>query len=161
MRWKGIQFICDPMAAHDGSALPAPAFALDLTVRFAETDAMGVVHHSAYVIWMEAARVAWMEAAGLPYAEIAAGGHHLSVTALRGEYRAPARFGQVVRVQVTVSQLRSRQISFAYVVTNAATGQLLMTGSTEHICVDPTGKMARIPEAVVARFQGRNNTGLP
>ncbi len=161
MRWKGIQFICDPMAAHDGSALPAPAFALDLTVRFAETDAMGVVHHSAYVIWMEAARVAWMEAAGLPYAEIAAGGHHLSVTALRGEYRAPARFGQVVRVQVTVSQLRSRQISFAYVVTNAATGQLLMTGSTEHICVDSTGKMARIPEAVVARFQGRNHTGLP
>ena len=124
MRWKGIRFICDPMAAHALSALSAPAFALDLPVRFAETDAMGVVHHSAYVIWMEAARVAWMEAAGVPYAEIAAGGYHFSVTGLHGEYRAPARFG-------------------------------------EHICVDPTGKMTRIPEAVVARFQGRNNTGLP
>ena len=48
-----------------------PAVPLDLAVRFVETDAMGVVHHSNYLVWFEAARVAWMDAAGMPYAEVA------------------------------------------------------------------------------------------
>ena len=129
-----------------------PAFSLELPVRFAETDAMGVVHHSNYIIWFEAARVAWMDAVGMPYSEFAAGGHHFSVVGVRGEYRAPARFGDTVRVTATVRHLRSRQVSFDYVVTNAATGQLLMTGATDHICVDLEGRMARIPDEVMARL---------
>lgn len=132
---------------------PTASFSLDIAVRFAETDAMGVVHHTNFIIWFEAARVAWMEAMGMPYHEFAAAGHHLSVTGVRGEYRAPARFGDTVRVTATVRQLRSRQITFDYVVTHAATGQLLMTGATDHICVDLEGRMARIPNAVMARLQ--------
>ena len=80
----------------------APAFSLDVPVRFAETDAMGVVHHSVYISWLEAARVAGMDAVEMPYCEFAAGGHHFSVTGVRGEYRAPARFGDTVRVTATV-----------------------------------------------------------
>ncbi len=130
-----------------------PSCCIEIPVRFAETDAMGVVHHSAYIIWFEAARVAWMEAIGLPYAEFAASGHHFSVTGLRGEYRAPARFGDVVRVTASLSQLRSRQVRFEYTVTHAATGQLLMTGATDHICVDLEGKMTRIPDAFLERIR--------
>lgn len=129
------------------------SFSLDIAVRFAETDAMGVVHHAAYIIWFEAARVAWMDAVGMPYREVAAGGHHFSVVGVRGEYRAPARFGDTVRVTTSVRQLRSRQVSFDYVVTNAATGQTLMTGATDHICVDLDGRMARIPDEVMERLQ--------
>ena len=58
------------------------AAALELPVRFAETDAMGIVHHATYVIWCEAGRVSWIEAVGMPYAEVAAGGNHLAVTGL-------------------------------------------------------------------------------
>jgi len=137
---------------NDPSEQGAPAFSLELPVRFAETDAMGVVHHSNYIIWFEAARVAWMDAVAMPYAEFAAGGHHFSVVGVRGEYRAPARFGDIVRITAPVRHLRSRQVSFDYVVTNAATGQLLMTGATDHICVDLEGRMARIPDAVMARL---------
>ncbi|MFO7634623.1 MAG: thioesterase family protein [Caldilinea sp.] len=129
-----------------------PSFSVDIAVRFAETDAMGVVHHSVFIIWFEAARVAWMDAAEMPYSEFAAGGHHFSVIGVRGEYRAPARFGDVVRVKVSIRQVRSRQVSFDYVVTNAATGQLLMTGATDHICVDLEGCMARIPDEVMERL---------
>ena len=130
----------------------SPTFSLEIPVRFAETDAMGVVHHSNYIIWFEAARVAWMDAIGMPYREFAAGGHHFSVVGVSGEYRAPARFGDTVRVTATVRHLRSRRVSFEYVVTNAATGQLLMTGATDHICVDLEGRMARIPDEVMARL---------
>lgn len=129
------------------------AVPLDLAVRFAETDLMGVVHHSSYIVWFEAGRVAWMAAAGMPYAEVAATGHHFAVTAIHAEYRAPARFGDVVRIISRLTRLRSRQVEFAYEVQNAVTLERLMTGVSEHICVDLDGRMAKIPEAVIERLR--------
>ena len=104
---------------------------------------MGVVHHSVYVVWFEAARIAWMDAVGMPYVEVAAVGRHFAVTGVQVEYRAPARFGDTVRVAATIAKLRSRHVSFAYRVTNAASGELLVTGSTQHICVDLDGTHRR------------------
>jgi acyl-CoA thioester hydrolase len=128
------------------------AVPLDLDVRFAETDLMGVVHHSAYVVWFEAGRVAWMTTAEMPYAEIAATGHHFAVTAIHAEYRAAARFGDVVRVITHLTRLRSRQVSFAYEVCHARTNERLANGSSEHICVDLGGRMAKIPEDIIGRL---------
>jgi acyl-CoA thioester hydrolase len=126
---------------------------LDQAVRFAETDLMGVVHHSVHVVWFEAGRVAWMEAAGMPYAEIATGGHHFAVTGLEARYRASARFGDTVRILTRLRQLRSRQVSFTYEIRQANSDTLLATGSSEHICVDLDGRMAAIPAEVMARLR--------
>jgi acyl-CoA thioester hydrolase len=125
---------------------------LDIVVRFAETDSMGVVHHSAYIIWFEAGRVAWMAAAKMPYTEIAASGHHFAVTGIQVEYRAAARFGDTVRVTTRLHILRSRQVAFAYEARNAGNDALLATGISEHICVDLAGRMAKIPEFVIERL---------
>ena len=129
---------------------------LDLTVRFAETDAMGIVHHSNYLVWFEAARVAWLDAAGVPYKEVADNGNHFAVTGVQVEYRAPARFGDVVRVTAVVERMRSRQVIFAYTVRNAADATLLATGRTEHISVDLAGHMASLPSDIYERLR----TGL-
>jgi acyl-CoA thioester hydrolase len=126
--------------------------ALELTVRFVETDAMGVVHHSNYLVWFEAARVHWMDCAGMPYVEIAAGGNHFAVTNACVEYRAPARFGDVVRVTAFLAHLRSRQVRFDYTVENVATGVLLAKGYTEHVCVDLAGHVAKVPQPVMERL---------
>jgi len=126
--------------------------ALELPVRFVETDGMGIVHHSNYLVWFEAARVYWMDVAGVPYAEVAAGGNHFTVTSACVEYRAPARFGDTVRITASLGHLRSRQVRFEYVVENVAGGALLATGHTEHICVDLSGHMARIPQPITKRF---------
>jgi acyl-CoA thioester hydrolase len=131
----------------------AAAVPLELVVRFAETDLMGVVHHSVYVVWFEAGRVAWMEAAGMPYAEIAAGGHHFAVTGIQAEYRTAARFGHAVQLITRLARLRSRQVAFQYEVRHAQTGDLLATGASEHICVDLEGRMAKIPSAVMERLR--------
>ena len=125
---------------------------LEVVVRFAETDAMGIVHHSNYIVWFEAGRVAWMDAVGMPYVEVAAGGNHFSVIGLQVQYRAPARFGDSVRIITRMSKLRSRQVSFAYEVRNGE-GELLATGSSDHICVDLDGRMAKIPTRVMERLQ--------
>lgn len=133
--------------------LSEPFVAVDVDVRFAETDQMGVVHHASYVVWFEVGRVAWMKAVGMPYAEIAAGGHHLAVTAIHAEYRASARFGDTVRIHTRLAKLRSRQVEFAYELRNAADDSLLATGRSEHICVDLEGRMAKIPPNVLERLQ--------
>lgn len=138
-----MEFVAD--AAQAGAAL-------ELSVRFVETDAMGVVHHSNYLVWFEAARVHWMDVAGVPYAEVAAGGNHFAVIAANVEYRAPARFGDTVRVTASLTHMRSRRVRFDYVVTNVAGGALLATGYTQHICVDLSGHVATIPQPFVDRL---------
>jgi acyl-CoA thioester hydrolase len=127
------------------------SFTLDVVVRFAETDAMGVVHHAAYIVWFEAARVAWMAALGIPYQEFAAGGRHFAVTGLTASYRRNCRFGDAVQVHISLLQVRTRQISFAYEV--IANGAVIAAATTDHICVDLDGNAVRIPENVLAVMQ--------
>ncbi len=122
-------------------------------MRFAETDAMGIVHHSAYVIWLEAARVAWMAAQGMPYAEFAAAGNHFAVIGVHVAYRQPCRFGDVVLVAAQVTELRSRLVTFAYQLQRASDGALLATATTEHVCVDLEGRVATIPHEAMQRLQ--------
>ncbi len=132
--------------------MPAIEHSIALPVRFAETDAMGVVHHSVYLIWFEAARVAWMDAVGLPYTEVAAGGHHFAVTGAQCEYRRAARFGDTVRIAARLAFLHNRQVHFAYEVRSEAGGALLARGRTEHVCVDLGGRMTTIPPAIRQRL---------
>jgi len=129
-------------------------FALDITVRFAETDQMGVVHHASYIVWFEVGRVGWMSAAGLPYVQISNAGYNFAVTDVQCRYRTALRFGDPVQVITRVISLRSRQIEFAYEVVNSATGLLCATGSSNHICVDRDGAMTRIPSWVLEGLAG-------
>ncbi len=132
--------------------LVSAAIAVDVPVRFAETDLMGVVHHGAYIPWLEVGRIEWLTRIGMPYTEIAAGGHHFSVTGITVQYRASTTFGDTVRVVTRLAHLRSRQVSFDYELFNAATDQLLATGRSDHICVDLAGRMAKIPQEVIDRI---------
>ncbi len=129
-----------------------PGVPLDIRVRFAETDAMGIVHHRNYIVWFEAGRVEWMDVAGVPYSEVAAGGNHFAVTAIQVQYRTPARFDDRLKVITRLVKLRSRQVSFAYEVRNAD-DELLVNGSSDHICVDLDGRMAKVPADIMDRLQ--------
>lgn len=132
--------------------LNAAVVAVDVDVRFAETDLMGVVHHASYIVWFEIGRVAWMKAAGMPYTDIAASGHHFAVTGIQAAYRAPARFGDTVQISTRMAKLRSRQIEFAYELRILADNALIATGVSEHICVDLEGRMAKIPQWIIDRL---------
>ncbi|MYC95866.1 MAG: acyl-CoA thioesterase [Caldilineaceae bacterium SB0661_bin_32] len=131
------------------------AFPLDITVRFAETDQMGVVHHSEYVVWFEAGRVAWMAAAGMPYTEIAGAGYNFAVTDLQCRYRNAIRFGDAVQVITRLGSLRSRQVEFVYEIRNPHTGDIYADGHTRHICVDGDGRMTRVPDWIAQRLLGK------
>ncbi len=82
------------------------AFSHDVRVRFAETDAMGVAHHSSYIAWLEVARVEFLRSLGTPYPEIRAQGVDLAVLELFMNYRVSARFDDLVTVHTRVSKLK-------------------------------------------------------
>jgi acyl-CoA thioester hydrolase len=128
--------------------IPEAPVGIQSDVRFAETDQMGVVHHSSYIVWFEMGRVAWMKAAGMPYTAVTDSGHNFAVTAVHAAYRASCRFGDTVQIITRLAKLRSRQVEFHYEVRNAADQALLATGSSDHICVDLAGKMSKIPPYV-------------
>ncbi|MBX3001520.1 MAG: acyl-CoA thioesterase [Caldilineaceae bacterium] len=127
----------------------SPRVPLEITVRFAETDMMGIVHHSAYVVWFEAGRIAWMATAGVPYAQVSAAGYNFAVTEINARYRTPIRFGEPVQVISRLTALRSRQVEFEYEVCHRDAGTLFATGHSRHICVDRDGRTVTIPQWVV------------
>jgi acyl-CoA thioester hydrolase len=115
-------------------------------VRYAETDAMGVVHHAAYIVWFEEGRSAWMRALGSNYAALVAEGLNLSVCEVHAQYLAPALYGRQVTVRTWVDEVRSRAMTIQYEVLDSETRQRLATGFSRHICVDRDKRAVRIPE---------------
>lgn len=115
-------------------------------VRYAETDQMQIVHHASYVVWMEEGRSEFMRRSGADYAEMERAGYLLTVTGVQVRYLAPAHYGERVTVRTWVEELRSRTLAFGYEVVNAENGTVLVTGKSEHVCIDRQGRVTRIPE---------------
>ena len=122
-------------------------------IRFAETDLMQVVHHAAYLPWMEMGRIAYMQAQGMPYTEIART-HHFSVVSVSLQIRRSLTFGDTAAVTTTLGAMGTRKLQFNYEIHNVASQSLIATGTTEHICVDLAGRAARIPHIVSERLRG-------
>jgi len=138
---------------NENNLTPENGVAIDIEVRFAETDLMGVVHHAAYLPWFEVGRVAWMKEVEMPYTDIEKTGHHLAVTDLHATYRSSVTFGDTVRVHTWLTKLRSRQVQFTYEIRNLADDAVAVTGYTDHICVDLEGQMAKLPAEVMAKLK--------
>ena len=86
----------------------AYAFSHRVRVRFAETDAMGVVHHGAYLLYLEAARVEYLRAIGHPYLEVRAAGIDFAVLEVAVQYLTPLRFDDMSKSTSTSCSPRRR-----------------------------------------------------
>jgi len=117
-----------------------------LRVRYAETDAMGVVHHAAYVPWLEVGRVNLLRDAGAPYTTIEERGYLVVLSDLQVRYLAPARFDDMVQIETRLVTLKSRQLAFRYRVMLLDTGRVLVEAQTVHVVVRrDTMKSAVLP----------------
>ncbi len=101
------------------SAQNAEIFETTFYVRFAETDLMGIVHHSQYMVWMEEGRSDLMRRQGFTFDQWERVGIGFAVSELHLRYHAPARYGERVTVRTRIESLRSRQIVFGYEIVNA------------------------------------------
>lgn len=117
---------------------------MKLRVRFAETDQMGVAHHSAYVVWLEAGRVEWLRQRGLSYREMEEAGLSLAVSRIEVAYRAAAFFDDELTVHTRLQTVRSRRVVYTYRLERE--GQLVATATTEHVPTDRSGRATTIPD---------------
>jgi acyl-CoA thioester hydrolase len=124
---------------------------IDIEVRYAETDQMGVVHHANYIVWFELARTRLCELSGWHYADIERLGYLLMVTRVDVRYLRGALYGEKVQVRCRTDHLGSRGVRFFYQVEGK--GGTLATGHTEHIWVTKdTRRPCRTPERLREPF---------
>lgn len=106
----------------------------EVRVRFAETDAQGIAHHSAYVIWLEVARVAYLSDHAGGYNAIRAQGIEALTTGVRVDYRAAARFDDVLTIHLRCRDVRGARFRYEYAIERD--GEPIATAETLHATVD-------------------------
>ena len=125
----------------------------EIRVRYAETDKMGIVHHSNYLIWFEAGRSELCRARGFSYKEMEENDNALMVVAESYcRYKSPAYYEDVLTVRTRVAEVRSRAIRFIYEIVRPSDATLLAEGETLHLVTDQNKKVRQIPEIYKERL---------
>jgi acyl-CoA thioester hydrolase len=131
-----------------------------LRVRYAETDQMGVVYHSNYIIWFEVGRVELLRAMGHTYREMEQDNIHLPVVEVRCRYKLPAMYDDEILIRTSLKNVRESLIHFHYEIRRTGEEQLLAEGETVHLVMDSQGRRTRFSDKYWApfraAFQGRD-----
>jgi acyl-CoA thioester hydrolase len=125
-------------------------------VRYAETDQMGVVYHSNYLVWFEIGRVELIRSMGLDYKRMEAEeGCGIAVVDAHVRYRSPARYDDELVVRTTLLAARGAVIRFGYKIVRVEDDVLLCEGETVHVVVGKDMKKRSLPAKYAERFAAR------
>lgn len=124
---------------------PLPHVDLELRVRYGETDQMGVVYHAEYLVWCEMGRTEYIRRLGTSYASLERSGTRLAVAEASLRYHAPARYDEIIRVETTLTEVRSRALTFDYAIFHAGNGTRLVTARTLLVSLDNSGRPTPLP----------------
>lgn len=122
-------------------------------VRFVETDAMGVVHHSNYFRWFEMGRVEFLRQAGISLNELIAEGILFPITNVECKYRASAKFDDHILIETQPAELTAVKMIFDYKIIRETDGLLLATGQTQNVFTNMQGKIIRLPSDYVTKLK--------
>lgn len=118
----------------------------EIRVRYAETDQMGIVHHSNYYVWFELGRSELCRANGFSYREMEERDEtRLVVAESSCRYRSPALYEDVLTIRTKLEKIRSRSLVFVYEVYRAADERILSEGRTVHIVTDRQNRITSLP----------------
>ena len=129
-----------------------------LRVRYAETDQMGVVYHSNFIIWMEVGRVEMMRALGYTYRDMEQDGFHLPVAEVKCRYKAPAKYDDLIVIRTRMLNLRGFLIHFGYEILRDEDNKLIAEGESIHLVVGPDMQRCSLPDKYMlplAKAMGR------
>jgi acyl-CoA thioester hydrolase len=118
-----------------------------VSVRYAETDRMGVAHHSSYLLWFELARTGLLREAGHAYRELEHNDVRLPVLEYGCRFLKSADYDDALVIETRVREVRSRSVTFDYTVRRG--DDVLAEGFTYHVCVDGRHKVRRFPDDVL------------
>jgi acyl-CoA thioester hydrolase len=123
-----------------------------LRVRYAETDQMGVVYHSNFIIWMEVGRVEMMRALGYTYRDMEQDGFHLPVAEVKCRYKAPAKYDDLIVIRTRMLNLRGFLIHFGYEILRDEDNKLIAEGESIHLVVGPDMQRCSLPDKYMVPF---------
>ena len=125
-------------------------FSTETKVRFAETDAQGIVHNANYLVWFEVARVDYLEAFAGGYQRLRDEGLEATVVESHVRYVVPARFGDRIRIWTRCRDVRGARFRYEYALERVRDGVQIADGWTSHACVDAkTMRPKRLPAWLV------------
>jgi acyl-CoA thioester hydrolase len=125
-----------------------------IRVRYAETDQMGVVYHSNYLIWFEIGRVELMRALGFEYKKMETDDDcYIVVAEASCRYLLPARYDELLRIRTRIAQAGNRIVKYSYELLRDADNHLLATGATTHVICGRDGKAKQLPEKYRSKFR--------
>jgi len=124
--------------AHKSNAVDFP-----IRVRYADTDKMGIVYYGTYPVYFEIGRSEYMREKGFVYRNFEEQGYHLVVVNLEVKYYNSATYDDLLIVRTSISELKSRGITFCYEIYKD--GTLVVEGKTKHICTNSERKSSSMP----------------
>jgi acyl-CoA thioester hydrolase len=125
--------------------------AIDFRVRYAETDQMGVVYHANYLIWCEIGRTELIRRRGSSYAELEREGVLLAVSEANLRFHASARYDDMIRVECWVEEVRSRAVTFGYLISRVEEEMLtrLVSATTALVALGADTRPRKLPPELI------------
>jgi acyl-CoA thioester hydrolase len=122
----------------------------EVTVRYAETDMMGIVYHANYLTWFEIGRTTMLKEIGIPYTRLEADGYRVPVLEISAKYLRPAVYDDTLTILSALREKPILKIRYDYEVRRGE--ELLATGASVHAFVYREGRAVRPPAWVIARL---------
>ncbi len=119
---------------------------IEIRVRYAETDQMGVAYYANYLVWFEVGRSEFCRKKGFRYTDLEAMGYRLVVSEAHCRYRSSAKYDELIIIRTQLKHLNKRKITFGYQILREDAKEVIAEGETQHICVDLIGKTKSLPE---------------
>ena len=120
-------------------------------VRYAETDAQGIVHHANYLVWFEEGRSDFLRQHGLNYTDFEHAGYYIVVAEANVKYKAPSFYEERLCVETTLATVRGKMIKFHYRVI-AEDGNVRAEGNTVHVVVGRDMKPTSLPREMIDKL---------
>ncbi len=128
----------------------------ELTVRYAETDAQGVVHHANYLKWFEEGRSDFLRQHGLNYSDFEKAGFFIVVAEANLKYKAPSYYEEKLQVETTLAKVRGKVMKFQYRVLDTD-ANVRAEGETVHVVVGRDKKPTNLPDSLLGPLSSIND----
>lgn len=126
---------------------------MEIKIYYEDTDCGGVVYYANYLKYFERARTQYLEERGLSVSGLMKEGRVFVVVHAELDYRAPARYGETLRIGTVIAEMTPASITFAHVVRERESGTVVVEGSARLAVTDGNGKVKRLDKATVAALQ--------
>ncbi len=117
-----------------------------IRVRYQETDNMGVVYYANYFVWFEVARTEYLRSLGISYRELEKKGMYLMVASASCQYKYPARYDDIVKIESSISKMKNSSLNFEYKLFIGE--KLIALGQSVHVFTNKEGRPVRMPKEI-------------